>query len=335
VLVNDTDVRALIAGFGGNDILVGGSNTDLLFGGAGVDALFGRGGNDYLFSDVDPVGTSYTDDGDLLNGGGGTNSAAQVGLDVIVRINGTLADGGGTKDVLTWLRARITKDPQALREEAFGVFGCPATYVPPVPVMAVTCSSCSGGGEPESPLLQNPANPLDVNADGKITPLDALLVINHLNQPKDGEAEASSTSPSTSFYGDVSGDRVISPIDVLLLINWLNSTRTAVETGEGEAAEVVGQSGILWVDVDRTNRGIPAVERDWANIGQATEAIAEPLGRSDEARWQLFARWGGQPGEQRDGTKANRPDLDVEEDLLALVARDVAGVGPVWNVSPE
>jgi hypothetical protein len=332
VLVNDTDMRALIAGFGGNDILVGGGDTDLLFGGAGVDALFGRAGDDYLFSDMDPIGTSYTDDGDLLNGGTGMNSAAQVGLDVIVRINGTLADGGGTKDVLTWLMARITKNPQALRAEAFGAFGCPATYVPPAPVAAVTCTSCGGGGEPEGPLLQNPDNPLDVNADGMVTPLDALLVINHLNQPQDGEAEASSASPSTSFFGDVSGDDVISPIDVLLLVNWLNFSRTAVEAGEGEAAEVAGQSGILWVDIDSINRGIPAVEGGCGRTGEATEAIAAPLGRGDEARWQLFARWGRQSGEQHYKTKANGSDLDVEEDLLALVARDIAGVGPVWNI---
>ena len=116
-IVNDTAARSLLEGMGGNDTLVGGSSIDILVGGGGLDYLDGRGGNDFLFADVnlltttsgeiiddDPVGQ-----GDFIRGGAGSNTAAQIGpCDSIVSINTRLLDGGGQKDVLTWLQAQIT-----------------------------------------------------------------------------------------------------------------------------------------------------------------------------------------------------------------------------------
>jgi hypothetical protein len=53
-----------------------------------------------------------------------------------------------------------------------------------------------------------------VNNDGYVSPLDALLVINALNQPP---------ADLTSSVLDVNGDRHLSPLDALLVINKLNS----------------------------------------------------------------------------------------------------------------
>ena len=63
---------------------------------------------------------------------------------------------------------------------------------------------------------QNFANPEDANYDNEVTPLDALIIINELNDPDQ------SGSPKTSSK-DIDGDGVISPRDVLLVINRLNS----------------------------------------------------------------------------------------------------------------
>lgn len=57
---------------------------------------------------------------------------------------------------------------------------------------------------------------LDVNSDGVISPMDALLVVNSVNR---GGASAEN---------DVNGDGFVSPLDALIVINWLNSD------GEGE-----------------------------------------------------------------------------------------------------
>ncbi|MEZ6135173.1 MAG: cadherin domain-containing protein [Pirellulaceae bacterium] len=65
---------------------------------------------------------------------------------------------------------------------------------------------------------------LDTNQDGFVSPIDVLLVINHLNAFQSGP-----TTPATIAL-DTSKDDFISPIDVLLVINYLN------QSGEGESS---------------------------------------------------------------------------------------------------
>ena len=66
-------------------------------------------------------------------------------------------------------------------------------------------------------------DPLDVNNDGVVTPLDVLVVINHLNRSdrnvSGGEGESSDL--------DVNGDGVVTPLDALSVINRLNLASSA------------------------------------------------------------------------------------------------------------
>jgi Dockerin type I domain len=75
---------------------------------------------------------------------------------------------------------------------------------------------------------------LDVNNDGVISPLDALLIINHLNS----NTVAPTNSPFVQApFVDVNGDGDCTAIDALLVINALNSRSTeSVGSSEGEAA---------------------------------------------------------------------------------------------------
>ncbi len=71
----------------------------------------------------------------------------------------------------------------------------------------------------------NPANPLDVNADGTPTPLDALLVINALNvdpTPTAPSMLVAAAPAAPVVYLDVTGDGRLTPLDVLWVINGLN-----------------------------------------------------------------------------------------------------------------
>jgi hypothetical protein len=61
---------------------------------------------------------------------------------------------------------------------------------------------------------------LDTNADGVVSPIDALLVINELN--KEGLAVASPARLNSSLACDTNRDGSISPLDALLVINQLN-----------------------------------------------------------------------------------------------------------------
>ncbi|MEC8555201.1 MAG: Ig-like domain-containing protein [Planctomycetota bacterium] len=82
---------------------------------------------------------------------------------------------------------------------------------------------------PPPPPHQNPSDPFDVNADGFISPIDALLVINFLNTTG---AVPVAGLPSPPPYRDVNGDNFITPIDALSVINELN--QNSAGNGEGE-----------------------------------------------------------------------------------------------------
>lgn len=66
----------------------------------------------------------------------------------------------------------------------------------------------------------SPHDPLDVDRDGLITPLDALLVINELNQF--GARKTDDPIHPPRYPVDVNNDGFVAPIDVLLIINHLN-----------------------------------------------------------------------------------------------------------------
>ena len=106
-------------------------------------------------------------------------------------------------------------------ELALPIFG---NFDPPV----------AGSTEDTNPLHRHPA-PLDINGDGTISPLDALLVINVLNNFRG----LPTSDPVRAFFtigqvkADSSGDRAVTPVDVLLVINALNQRSRGVE---GEAS---------------------------------------------------------------------------------------------------
>ena len=77
---------------------------------------------------------------------------------------------------------------------------------------------------------QNARNRFDVNNDGLVSPIDALLVINALNVRMILTPELPDPFIPVR-YVDVSGDGLLSPIDALLVINELNRIRNS---GEGE-----------------------------------------------------------------------------------------------------
>jgi hypothetical protein len=82
----------------------------------------------------------------------------------------------------------------------------------------------------EPPYFQNPDQPLDVDADGRLRPIDALRVINQLNRLGGTRLLDPASDPRQPFV-DVNGDYLLSPIDALAVINAINRGE-----GEGERA---------------------------------------------------------------------------------------------------
>jgi hypothetical protein len=82
---------------------------------------------------------------------------------------------------------------------------------------------------------QNPRNPLDVDDDGQVIPLDALVLINDINARQPRPLPIPPVPPNEPPpYLDVNGNGDISPQDVLIVINDLNGAM-AGGAGEGEA----------------------------------------------------------------------------------------------------
>ncbi|SMP75586.1 Dockerin type I repeat-containing protein [Neorhodopirellula lusitana] len=102
-------------------------------------------------------------------------------------------------------------------EFALPIFG---NFDPPVGVTAADTS------------LTNPNNAYDVNNDGNVTALDALIVINAINE---GNTEvgplsrASGEEASAVKFVDVNGDLNVSPLDALQVINELNRLASSSE----------------------------------------------------------------------------------------------------------
>jgi len=88
----------------------------------------------------------------------------------------------------------------------------------------------------------NPANPLDVTAEGSISPLDALVTINFINT-RQGETVLPAEQFDPPLYFDTSVDGVVTAIDVLLVTNHLNSLDGI--SGEGETSETLGEMVML------------------------------------------------------------------------------------------
>ena len=71
-------------------------------------------------------------------------------------------------------------------------------------------------------IWQNPNDPNDINDDGRITPLDALLLLNELSKRGSRELTMPSLGEAPFPFYDVNGDGYTSPKDALNVINCLN-----------------------------------------------------------------------------------------------------------------
>ncbi|TWT82310.1 Dockerin type I repeat protein [Planctomycetes bacterium CA13] len=295
-IANDTMAISVLDGGPGGDSMLGGTRQDVLTGGEDVDFIFGRDGNDILLSDQDfgsdtllPVGGEILDGGDQDNLDPG-DVCIQIGLDK-VRNCELLGDGGAEKDVLTWLRG-ILVPLDSISFEAddprFDPFDPVAAS--PTPLLATTeISSVSPAVSSPTPDPETDAegeNIFDVNRDGDITALDALIVINEVQKNStslqtDGESERVAEDITTKMQVDVNRDGQLSALDALLVINEL-SRRTAPTLAAGESV----QTGLQQI-IDLDNK----VElKDKAEKAVAEESILDaPAALTGGAEQASFA----------------------------------------------
>jgi hypothetical protein len=161
------------------------------------------------------------------------------------------------------------------------------------------------------PGHQNPLHNTDVDADGYVAPLDALLVINTLNEFGSRAASEGEGSEDTRYFYDVNGDSSISPLDVLIIINELNGQSSPPAEGEGSA---VGSM----LSLPPTPMGtLPRRTRDEAAIGAVFPGrpAAEPTPPAEPPR---------SPQDERQRVLAElKYHQAFEDELVDLLAEDL------------
>ncbi|MDA1049276.1 MAG: FG-GAP-like repeat-containing protein [Planctomycetota bacterium] len=141
--------------------------------------------------------------------------------------------------------------------------------------------------------------PEDVNNDGFVAPIDALLIINELNQSGGGRLQIPTASGCPTRLLDVTNDHNVAPIDALLVINRLNqqvegegeapSTNVLDRSAEGEALTSLGP---IFGEPDRPERAATArSSRTSSALGsEAPSEVLDTLVPADEGTSNVRAR---------------------------------------------
>lgn len=223
--------------------------------------------------------------------------------------------------------------PQPFGSDLFAKFG--DSYALPVagnldpPVV-------SAQGNPVEPVrvvtlgTTNLDNPHDVNRDGSVTALDALLIINYLNlEPSSSSesilVESISTIRDQGPMLNVNGDDFITALDALNVINRLNELDTLGPNGanaEPTAPAVLPvvppsvhadrddeRARELADVIDEVAEGFVKFSRDAANIS--------PLVRADD----VFSQWDRGSDDNESIEKGSDRSIDVE--LLGMIDRQI------------
>jgi hypothetical protein len=182
-----------------------------------------------IHADTYDAGTSGTFDNatGLLDEVGGVDGLNDLGGGVLELFRITMvADAPG---IATFTTSPATNGPSDTT-----VFGISIEIVPEQIIYGSASLTIGGALIPPASLsagggsvpLTNPSNPLDVNGDNSVTPLDALLVINRLD----------SNGGSSNGFMDVNADGGVTPMDALLVINHLDSVQAAPKSGSASGS---------------------------------------------------------------------------------------------------
>lgn len=178
--------------------------------------------------------------------------------------------------------------------------------------------------------FHNPNAPLDINDDGFLAPLDALLVINQINSLPSTFLPNRAPSSMSGMMLDVTGDRWVSPQDALLVINGLNSDGPGfvgrrLVAQDDYAGQVIPRdsSGLLptFIDVRSNDYYVGTIRGEWylsdtsrvkvVAVGQPTSGTAQIM-PDPGSPWDTYVLY--TPGDQFPG-----------QDSFAYTIADAAG----------
>ncbi|MDE0863153.1 MAG: Ig-like domain-containing protein [Rubripirellula sp.] len=297
-----------------DDLKLFGDGGTLVYAGF-LDVLYDAG----ILSPVDPLSGNYNFDlefGSQFSEASGSGTAAVPGI---------IDEIGSLRSNTSFSFPYTSDDPATLVTIYFDVnaagtarfAGSPADLMPqhdtlvftdnsPVSselirldVLTITVST-PGSGE------QNQDNNYDVNGDGFVSPIDALIVINDLAMS--GEGENSNNGSGNKNYPDVNGDFKVTAIDALLVVNRLGQNN---HNASGE------QLVPNLEDEDRFVSG--STDAVFADLGTGDLSSTEKIAITDcpKAPEVLVPSTAGADSDSRD---------DDDDEVLNLLAGDVDGI---------
>ncbi|MBL7044650.1 MAG: hypothetical protein ISR77_38845, partial [Pirellulaceae bacterium] len=185
--------------------------------------------------------------------------------------------------------------------------------------------------EPPPAEWQNPINRFDVNNDGSVSPIDVLLVINHINNVGSSvPAPPETPPPYVNVDGSVTvtGEENVTPLDVLLVITEIN--RLNASQGEGErVATAEGESAPVPAVID-----VPVMDIGSSSTSQSVQLVsAEPLSASSnhvdepvrDERSTLASRLDRSEKTRDRAEETVHVDPFGVEDALSAIAAEVSG----------
>ena len=305
VQVNLDDLRT------SNSTFVFAGYLDVLYDAGFISPVAGTPGSEFNFG-VD-FGPGYVEDA-------GVGTAARRGIiDEFGTLSSadTLAEGSDPATLATLFFEAIA--PGTAR-----VAGSPADSLPfqdtllfdrdePVDVDQIRYDALSiivGGGEGES--FQNPFLAQDVNNDGSVTPIDALIIINRMSRSAGGGEGESGSQLSSPFYTDVNGDRQTSAIDALQVINYLARSINSRE-GESVSSPIVAPLAQSAVSnpLDQTSLS----DSVFTDLSEDSKLLSADSPENTSPEPSLVAQ-----------TSASESTSDDDEDVLGLLADDIQGL---------
>ncbi len=171
----------------------------------------------------------------------------------------------------------------------------------------------------------NHGNPMDVNDDAKVSPIDVLLVIDDLNNYGSRELPPPTDSRLPPPFCDTSGDDRVSPIDVLLIIDFLNGGQSA--GGEGERTYLPQKRGFDVFDIALSaTYSLVTSEYDHDLKASSFDTFLSP---APEELPETAALWEGfspllSPRHNRLATNVDEVGPFPLEEALAEIAEDVS-----------
>jgi hypothetical protein len=158
-------------------------------------------------------------------------------------------------------------------------------------------------------LHHNFINPLDVNADTSINPLDVLALIDRLNSS--GATSLINQSFSQNLWMDVNANQYLDPLDVLQVIDYLNRSGDGRSSSpEGEGPSVIGQ----W--------SAPLAEPQWVAAAKSQNNLLDV--RSEELPTKTSLSGAGYPQNPGEPSILDQLENYLTADSQSLTDEEIA-----------